>query len=178
MILSIFSYTFWWLVYLFCRNISSPLLIFQNWTLSLSVVWLHISHRNWRQRLVMTDGKAMPLIKDSLQPARSRPPWEEMLQLEASEGGTQGDQGRQKPKTQKVGEPPNLGGLRPNPQLSTRPHRCETHTRSQDLKWAELKPKNTKQTQKIGAWSRSVSCSSLQGRQISQSECRQKNCQV
>ena len=52
MILSIFSYTFWWLIYLFCRNISSsPLLNFQNWTVGLSVVWLHISHRNWRQRL-------------------------------------------------------------------------------------------------------------------------------
>ena len=60
---------------------------------------------------MMTYGKAVPLITDALQSARSRLLPDEMLQLEASEGGTQGDQGRQKPKAQTVGKPPNLHGL-------------------------------------------------------------------
>lgn len=59
----------------------------------------------------MMYGKAVPLIKATLRPARSRLLPDEMLQLEASEGGTHGDQGRQKPKAQTVGEPPNLSGL-------------------------------------------------------------------
>ena len=50
----------------------------------------------------------MTLTEDIPQPARSRPPREERLRLEASEGGTRGGQGRQTPETQKVGKPPNL----------------------------------------------------------------------